>query len=68
MDFGTITLGTQTFKLRGECYRDENDDVVFPLEDGTNMVCRGVYPVSLRYSGLECQDTEEITLVGGVRP
>lgn len=52
-------------KLRAEPYRDDEDRLVLPLEDGSNMVCEGDYPVDIKWPGLDYSDDETVTIDSG---
>lgn len=49
-------------KLRAEPYRDDEDRLVLPLEDGSNVVCEGEYPVGIKWPGLDFSDSEMATI------
>lgn len=62
IDHGWLRYNGKLYHLRDECYRTEDNDLVFPLDDGTDLVCKKAWPASLRYEGLECGTSEECKL------
>jgi len=52
-----------SYKLRDYPYRDEFDRLVLPLEDGTNIVCKGDYPLSIKWDILN-YSSDEAVIVG----
>lgn len=61
-EFGTATFDGQTHELRDYPYRNDDNVLVLPLANGTDVWCPGAYPVSLRYDGLDFQNTEEANI------
>lgn len=60
------TFDGETHELRDDPYRNDTDDLVVPLADGTDVVCKGAYPTAITFGDLEvsCSDTVEITMLG----
>lgn len=61
-EFGTATFDGETYKLRDYPYRTEDNTLVVPLENGLDVWFPGAYPVSLRYDGLDFENTEEAVI------
>lgn len=60
----TVTFRGETHELREYPYRDDEDNLVFPLIDGSNVVCHGAYLTDVRFEGLDYTESETVTITG----
>lgn len=49
LGFGSVKWAGREHFLRSEFYYNDEGELVFPLDDGTDLVCRGLYLSSLSY-------------------
>lgn len=66
-EHGWVAWDGQRANLRADPYRNENDDLICPLEDGSDLVCKGAYPTSLKYEGLDCGTDDVVKLESKTR-
>lgn len=64
---GKINFNGKEYELRDHPYRDDNNNLICPLKDGTNIILGNAYPVSLHYEGLDYSDNDIIELTYSAR-